>query len=186
MTSTAPQQYRWTRDGFLRAYEAGAFEGRVELVDGEVWPVVIGDWHGEMVPHAMSILSRFDGVTPTTASLPTGESVPDPDFWIRRTNVRPTGQVSQRLSQWNAADVLLVVEVSDETLMADLNTKASLYSSGGYPTYWVISRDAIYVHTEPIAGGYRVRTEYRRGDQIPVPYADMAIPVDDILGDSAS
>lgn len=29
------------------AWEAGAFDHRVELVEGEVWPVVIGDWHGE-------------------------------------------------------------------------------------------------------------------------------------------
>lgn len=183
MASAAPQQYRWTRDGFLRAYEAGAFDERVELVNGEVWPVVIGDWHGEMVLHASGVLSRFDGVKATSASLPTGDSVPDPDFWIRRAAARPVGQLSRRLSQWDAADVLLVVEISDETLMADLSTKAGLYGSEGYPTYWVISPDVIYVHTEPITGGYKVRTEYRRGDRIPVPYADTEVPVDNILVD---
>jgi hypothetical protein len=45
----------------------------------------------------------------------------------------------------------------------------------------VIGTDVIYAHTEPIAGGYRVRTEYRRGDRIPVPYADADLPVDDLL-----
>ncbi|MGK8523564.1 hypothetical protein ACRS6B_19345 [Nocardia asteroides] len=41
--------YRWTRSEFLRAWEAGAFDHRVELVEGEVWPVVIGSWHGRAV-----------------------------------------------------------------------------------------------------------------------------------------
>ncbi|MEU1957765.1 hypothetical protein [Nocardia sp. NPDC019255] len=34
--------YRWTRSEFLHAWEAGAFDHRVELVEGELWPVVIG------------------------------------------------------------------------------------------------------------------------------------------------
>ena len=39
--------YRWSAENFLRAWEAGAFDGRVELIEGEVWPVVTGRWHGK-------------------------------------------------------------------------------------------------------------------------------------------
>ena len=43
MSSTVAP-YRWSVSEFLRAWEAGAFDNRVELINGEVWPVVIGDW----------------------------------------------------------------------------------------------------------------------------------------------
>ena len=46
MSSTVAP-YRWSVSEFLRAWEAGAFDHRVELVEGEVWPVVNGDWHGK-------------------------------------------------------------------------------------------------------------------------------------------
>ncbi len=48
MTDTVPN-YRWSPSKFIRAWEAGAFDRRVELVDGEVWPVIIGSWHGRTV-----------------------------------------------------------------------------------------------------------------------------------------
>lgn len=181
MTSTAPQQYRWTRDGFLRAYEAGAFEGRVELVDGEVWPVVIGRWHGTTVMRVARALPEPAIAEIDSATLPAASSLPDPDCWVRRRGAVPKGAVSDRVPVWASDDVLLVIEVADESLMADLTIKAKLYGSSGYPVYWVISPDVIYEHSGPTADGYRVRTEYRRGDRIPVPYADAELLVDDLL-----
>jgi hypothetical protein len=38
---------RFTPEEFVRAWDAGAFSTRVELVEGEVWPVPIGDWRGD-------------------------------------------------------------------------------------------------------------------------------------------
>jgi hypothetical protein len=29
--------YRWSRSEFVRAWEAGAFDHRVEFVEGEIW-----------------------------------------------------------------------------------------------------------------------------------------------------
>lgn len=172
--------YRWSQSEFVRAWEAGAFDHRVELVEGEIWPVVIGSWHGDTVGQLLALLPR-SAVRVTTATLPTGESLPDPDCWVRRIDAQPIGVLGSRLSIWAAADVLLVVEVADETTIQDLNVKAKLYGQAGYPFYWVVTQEAIYEHTGPITTGYRTRVEYRPGERIPVPYADMDLAVDDLI-----
>lgn len=172
--------YRWSQSEFLRAWEAGAFDHRVELVEGEIWPVVIGSWHGDTVGQLLASLPR-SGVRVTTANLPTSGSLPDPDCWVRRGDAEPVGTVGSRLSVWDARDVLLVVEVADETTIQDLNVKARLYGQAGYPVYWVVTQDAVYEHTGPGTAGYRTRVEYRRGERIPVGYAAAEIEVDDLV-----
>ncbi|MFC4107895.1 Uma2 family endonuclease [Micromonospora zhanjiangensis] len=172
--------YRWSQSEFVRASEAGAFDHRVELVEGEIWPVVIGSWHGETVAQVLALLPRT-GARLTTASLPTGGSLPDPDCWVRRADAEPIGTVGARLSVWDASDVLLVVEVADETMIQDLNVKTRLYGRAGYPVYWVVTQEAVYEHTGPISSGYRTRTEYLRGERIPVPYVATDLAVDDLI-----
>lgn len=172
--------YRWSASEFLRAWEAGVFERRVELVEGEVWPVVIGDWHGETVGRLARRLPEAD-VTITTATLVSGESLPDPDCWVRRRDAEPRGQFGKKLHLWRPDDVLLVVEVSDETLTADLMVKTRVYGSAAYPVYWVVSPEVVYVHTVPIPGGYGSRVEYRRGERVPLPYGDTELMVDELL-----
>jgi hypothetical protein len=173
--------YHWSRDEFVRASEAGVFDRRVELVDGEVWPVVIGSWHGDATIRIAKALPN-GRATVTTASLPTGESLPDPDCWVRPSDAAPAGSVGARLLAWDAADVLLVVEVADETVTQDLGVKARLYGRAGYAVYWVVTPEVIYEHTDPGPQGYRVRIEHRRGDRIPVGYAGTDLSVDELLG----
>jgi len=176
----AALSYPWSQSGFLRAFDAGAFDRRVELIEGEIWPVVIGDWHGEAVGQLLASLPRSD-VRLTTATLPTGSSLPDPDCWVRRADAVPTGRIGSRLSRWEPTDVLLVVEISDETVIQDLNVKTRIYGAAGYPVYWVVTQDRIFEHTEPTGSGYRRRIEYGRGERIPVGYADTDVAVDDLL-----
>jgi hypothetical protein len=179
--SVAPLTYRWSPSEFLRAWEAGAFDHRVELVDGEVWPVVIGSWHGRIQMRLAVVLAQ-EGVLLTSATLPSGDSLPDPDCWVQRADAKPVGTLGSKLEVWDPTDVLLVVEVSDDSVIADLNIKATLYGRSGYSTYWVVTRDAVYEHTSPSPQGYRTRTEYRRGERIPVAYAGADIAVTDLLG----
>jgi hypothetical protein len=175
------ETYRWSVSEFVRAWEAGAFDHRVELIEGEVWPVVSGDWHGEMVFRLAKFLPT-EGVRITSSTIPSGNSLPDPDCWVRRQDAEPLGQLGTRLSHWRPEDVLLVVEISDDTVVADLNIKSRVYGSAGWPVYWVVTTETIYEHTEPHSAGYRVRREYRRGDRLPIRYADTEVAVDDLLG----
>lgn len=173
--------YRWSQSEYMRAWEAGAFDHRVELVDGEIWPVLVGSWHGDTVAELLALLPRSD-VRVTTATLPTGRSLPDPDCWVRGADAEPIGSIGSGLSVWDASDVLLVIEVADETTIQDLNVKARLYGQAAYPSYWVVTQEAIYVHTGPISTGYRTRVEYLHGERIPVPYATTDLAVDDLIG----
>ncbi len=181
VASTKPPTYRFSRDGFVRAWEAGAFDQRVELIDGEVWPVVIGTWHGRTTAIVIIQLGRVGGGEVTSATLPSSGSLPDPDCWVLRPGARPAEAISERLDAWNPADVLLVVEVSDETVLADLNIKARLYGEAGYPVYWVVTRDGIYEHLGPGPGGYRTRARYGRAERILVGFAGTDLAVDELL-----
>jgi hypothetical protein len=174
--------YRWSVSGFLRACEEGTFDRRVELIEGEVWPVSRGSWHGD----TQALVARLlwaPGVRVSSSTLDVGspDSLPDPDCFVRRADAEPIGTRGTRLQIWDPADVYLVVEISDESVLVDLNTKARLYGKAGYGVYWVVTRDAIYEHTSPTPQGYRTRTEYRPGDRIPLPYADTTLSVDEIL-----
>ena len=175
------QTYRWTASEFLRAWEAGAFDQRVELIEGEVWPVVIGPWHSKTNVRLIRALPEV-GAEVSMATLPSGGSLPDPDCWVLRTGATQTETPSRRLSAWSSEDVLLVVGVSDESVVADLNVKTRIYGSAGYAVYWVVTPDAIYEHTEPSSTGYVARREYPRGTRIPVRYAGTDLAVDDLLG----
>ena len=96
---------------------------------------------------------------------------------------READRVSVRVSRWAPADVLLVVEVSDETVLADLDLKRRLYGAAGYAVYWVITRNAVFEHTEPDGEGYRTLVRHRRGDELRLPYADTTVPVDTIVAE---
>ena len=152
---TAGVQHRWTTEGYLRAWEAGAFDDvRIEMVDGDLWPVAVGNWHGDTTGRVTRSLPN-GSVTVSSQSLVLGSSVVDPDVWVRPVTARPHRMASRRMAVWEPDDVLLVVEVSDETLHADLTTKARIYAAAGFAAYWVLARDAVHEHTDPTAFGYR-------------------------------
>lgn len=176
----AATTYRFTLEEFVRAWEAGVFQQRVELVDGEVWPVPIGDWHGTATGRVVRALPD-SGYEVTLASLASSGSLPDPDCWVRPVGAQPAGQLSTRLAAWSPHDVLLVVEVGDETLGFDLGVKASLYGRSGYGCYWVVSRRGIYEHTGPHDFGYAKVELYPPRALIPVRYSGTDLAVTDLL-----
>lgn len=166
----AAPRYRFSAAEFLQASDAGIFGERVELVDGEVWRVVLGRWHGD-VTLAVARALPGAGHRVSASSLPSGDDVPDPDVWVRREDAEPVAQLSERVVVWAAADVALVVEVSDETVRADLTVKARLYGAAGYAVYWVVTREGVHEHTGPYAEGYRRVRLLGPSERVPVPYA---------------
>lgn len=172
--------YRLSREEFVRAWEAGTFSTRVELVDGEVWPMAVGGWRGRTTARLIRALPD-DRFVITSESLVAGDSVTDPDCWVVPPEAEPVGSVGSRLAVWRPADVRLVVEVGDETLEQDLSVKARIYAQAGVAIYWVVARDGIYEHTEPVGDGYRVRTHHRPGETVPVRYAGTRLVVDGVV-----
>lgn len=173
--------YRWSLEEYLIAFEAGAFHERAELIDGEVWAVSIGRWHGRTAMRVARALPN-DRFEVTAESLAAGSSLPDPDCWVLRRGAQPVVQLSRRVRRWAPDDVLLVVEVSDETRELDLGRKAALYAGAGYPRYWSVCREGVYAHTEPGPAGYRQRTLYALGERVPVPYAEgVTLAVEELI-----
>lgn len=177
---SAALTYRFTPEEFVRAWDAGAFSGRVELVEGEVLPVSIGRWHGRTTGRITRALpnDRFDI---TSESLITDDSVPDPDCWVCAGDAVSIGRFGRRLSRWRPADVLLVVEVGDESASYDLSVKAGVYGRAGFGVYWVATREGIFEHTDPTPRGYRIRTTYLPGEMIPVRHSGIELAVSDLL-----
>ena len=177
-----PQHHRWSTAGFLRAWEAGGFDdARVEMVDGVLWSVSIGRWHGKATMRVARALPN-GSVDVTSESLVLAASVVDPDVWVSPANAEPRAMASRRMAVWDPADVLLVVEVSDETLTADLTVKARLYAAAGFAVYWVVGRDAVHEHTDPTPFGYRTVRQHWPGDRLPVPYAEQSLDVAALIG----
>jgi Uma2 family endonuclease len=84
------------------------------------------------------------------------------------------------------ADVGLLVEVSDTTLVRDQNEKLPAYARGGIPACWIINLvdRQVEVYSDPGPDGYRSFHVFTPGQQIPVMLDGRLIgqvAVDDIL-----
>jgi Uma2 family endonuclease len=71
------------------------------------------------------------------------------------------------------AEVRLVVEISDSTLVFDSTTKARLYAQNLIPVYWIVNipDSRIEVYSTPTGGEsaqYSQRTDFVAGQSVPV------------------
>jgi Uma2 family endonuclease len=89
------------------------------------------------------------------------------------------------------ADVRVVIEVSDSSLVYDRVTKQRVYASAGIPVYLIVNlvEDQVECCEEPVpAGGrYRRRTDLRSGETLTLTVAAgsaRSVAVADILGPS--
>lgn len=98
-----------------------------------------------------------------------GESEPEPDgALLRGDETACDGRLPA------AADIGLVIEVSDSTLAFDRRDKGRIYARAGIPTYWIVNvvdgQVEVYSDPDPAANppAYRARTDYKPGDAVPV------------------
>ncbi|HEX5370784.1 MAG TPA: Uma2 family endonuclease, partial [Dehalococcoidia bacterium] len=102
-----------------------------------------------------------------------------PDFAI----VRPRDDF-YRNSIPTAADVLLVVEVADSSLVFDRSTKASRYARAGIAEFWLVdvSGNSVEVHRNPAGDGYADVLHRRRSDTIsPTAFPSVEIALNQFL-----
>jgi Uma2 family endonuclease len=134
---------------------------RIELIEGEILDMApIGGAQAWTVTRAAEVVRLATGggaILWVQMPIVLGErSQPQPDLALLR--LRPEGY-QDRLPA--AADVLLVVEVSDTTVDYDRGTKMRLYAANGIPEYWVVdvTERRIEVCRQPGPTGYSSRTE---------------------------
>jgi Uma2 family endonuclease len=150
--------------------EAGVFapDERVELLAGVLRPMSpVGGKHviivrrlGEALYKVFTPLYSIDIQSPFVLS---EESEPEPDAMVVKRY-----HLGDKPEKASAADVFLVVEVSDTTLSYDLNDKLPLYANAGIPEVWIIdvNRNRITQYHTPINDTYIHSRLYHPSDTI--------------------
>ena len=179
---SVPRYQRMIESGILTS------EDRVELLENYVVLKM-----PKNPPHE----GTLDLVKAAFANLPAGwllrvqqtvvlsDSQPEPDFAIVRGG--PRSFVSRHPV---AADVALLIEVADSSLLRDQRDKTRIYARAAIPIYWIINLvdRRIEVYTQPSGPievpVYSAFQTYQPGDQIPLVLDSVTattIPVVDLL-----
>jgi Uma2 family endonuclease len=166
---------------------AGGFQDRrVELVEGEIIDMApIGEAHAAVTDPLAEVLRAAFGpgfAVRTQAPIALGDdskpSEPQPDIAV------VVGSWRDYLTRTpGPADIRLIVEISDTTLVADQTIKFCLYASADIPEYWIVHiPDAcIEVYREPGAIGYASKSTFSAGNVISPIAADKTVPVGEFL-----
>lgn len=106
-------------------------------------------------------------------------AAPEPDMVL----LRPKNDFYAS-KQAGAADVLLIIEVSDTSLEYDTTAKLNLYAIIGIPEYWVadLQHNQLLVHSDPDQDSFKTVRAYHRGDALsPILLPGCKIPVEVLL-----
>src|SRR6476620_10907112 len=137
----APVRHRFDVDDYYRMAEVGILSrgDRVELIEGEIVDMApIGSAHGGTVVALTELVARLvaDGKVLVSVQGPLRldpHNEPQPDLML----LRPRADRS-RNSHPTAADVLLLVEVADNSLAYDHGPRLALYARHSVPEVWVV------------------------------------------------
>lgn len=183
------QLKRWTREEYDRLVALGALgpDDRVQLIEGEIVEMAPqGPGHFAAVYLVEQALRRiFSGeyMVRVQGPLALGEhSEPEPDVAV------VAGGPRDYLGE-HPTTALLVVEVSDSTLVFDQTRKAPIYAAAGIPEYWIVNLQdgSLEVLRDPVpADGGRpaYRTILRLGPAehgAPLARPDYSVAVADLL-----
>ena len=181
------EKWHFNIEQYYRLAEVGVLkpDDRVELIEGEIVKMSpIGSPHASCVSRANHLfqntfaqraviwvqnpvrLSDFSEPVPDVALLK-----PRADFYAEHL---PT-----------AEDVLLIIEVSDSTILSDRNVKIPLYARAGIPEAWLVNlpRKMIEVYYDLVNGRYRKCSKFKRGDRLVSPTVPgLFLKVNDIIG----
>ena len=181
------EKWHFNIDQYYRLAEVGVLkpDDRVELIEGEIVKMSpIGSPHAACVAKFIDVfkgkqnlvatlwvqnpvrLSDFSEPVPDVALLK-----PRDDFYAEHL---PT-----------AKDVLLIIEVSDSTILSDRNVKIPLYARAGIPEAWLVNlpRKMIEVYYDLLNGRYRKCSKFKRGDRLVSPTVpSLLLKVNDVIG----
>jgi len=181
------ERWHFDVDQYYRLAEVGVLkpDDRVELIEGEIVKMSpIGSPHAACVTRANRLfqntfaeraviwvqnpvrLSDFSEPVPDVALLK-----PREDFYAEHL---PTSE-----------DVLLIIEVSDSTILSDRNVKIPLYGRAGIPEAWLVNlpKKMIEVYCDLAKGRYRKCLKFKRGEVLISPTVPgLSLKVSEIIG----
>ena len=167
-----PTRRRIDVEAYYKMAEAGILkpDDRVELIDGEIFDMVpIGSLHGGTTNRFNRLFARAaaDGLAVVSVQSPLrldAYNEPQPDVML----LKPRAD-DYRGRHPGAADVLLLIEVSDTSLAHDRETKLPLYAKFGVPEVWIVDlrRQAVEVNREPAGEAYAQKQRLTSGSLAP-------------------
>ncbi len=177
----------FTTAKYDRMIEAGILDedDRVELIEGEIVEMTpIGSVHVARVNRCIPVLTAIFGRNAQLSvqnPIHLGDaSEPQPDV----TFLRPQADYYASALP-TAADILLLVEVSDSSLAFDRQIKIPLYARHGVAEVWLIdvAEDLITVYRDPTPSGYATVHDVSRGGTLSVlAFPGCEIAAADLLG----
>ena len=165
-------RHRFSVDDYEQMIEFGVLteNDRVELIRGEIIDKMsIGDRHAATVKRLRYLLGDLVAKRATIGvqdPVRLDDSEPEPDISLLqpRSDYYASGHP-------RAADVLLLIEVSDTSIDLDRDVKGPLYAQSHIVEYWILNLndDTLEVYRQPqSAGTYSDARILRRGDQIEI------------------
>jgi Uma2 family endonuclease len=169
----------FSADDFDRMIGEGAFEDmRVELVDGRIERM--SPANGEHSEYNARVVVALARALDASVGIGTDLAIRIDDRTIRAADVAVIrGRFPAGIAT-SGDELLLVVEISDTTLVRDLSRKPEDYARIGVGEYWVVDLKAraIHVMTGCMADGYHDRAIVRFGEPLAVPGTDRTITID--------
>ena len=176
MRASGRTPHRYTLERYHNLIESGFLteNDKVELIFGQLIDIMpIGQRHEDCVD---DLVDFFNPVYRATHRSRVQNSVslaynsePEPDFALVNR-----GRYDAHDGKPVAADVDLLIEVSDSTLEFDRSTKATMYALAGIKEYWIINlrQDVVEVHTDPDSDGgiYNAINRYAHGVDFQSPF----------------
>ena len=181
------ERWHFNVDQYYRLAEVGVLrpDDRVELIEGEIVKMSpIGSLHAACLrvlhvelnelfgrKYIVSVqspvrLDDFSEPEPDLALLK-----PRDDFYAER---HPTPE-----------DVVLIIEVSDSTILSDRNVKIPLYARAGIPEAWLVNlpKKMIEVYYDLVENRYRKCLKFKRGEVLVSPTVPgLSLKVSEIIG----
>lgn len=159
-------KYRFSADEYQRMGEAGIFppDVRLELIEGEIFEMPrVTPLHAGIVSYLGRLLHRDDDewmVSIHNPVRPNDFSEPLPDLALLRWR-----DDYYREKHPTPADVLLVIEVADSTIVKDKTIKIPLYGRAGIAEAWLVNipEERVKIYSDPAGGTYQRAEVYGRG-----------------------
>ncbi len=164
-----PAKRRFDVDAYYKLAAAGILPNphRVELIDGEIIDLnAIGSPHAAITTRLTRQFIRAVGdlaiISVQNPLRLDSYNEPEPDLLV----LRPRADDYQA-NHPGAADVLLLIDVSETSLAYDRGRKLALYAKFGVPEVWIIdlAGAALEIYRQPKEGGYSL-TERRTGGSL--------------------
>ena len=182
----APARHRLDIDAYYRMAEAGILtqNDRVELIGGEIFDMTpIGSAHAGKTDRLNRLFARASahGLALVGVRRPLRLDTynePEPDVML----LKPRADDYQGRHP-GAADVLLLIEVSETSLAYDRGMKLALYAKFGVPEVWIVDLRgaAIEVYREPAGDAYAFSERLTSGSLAPFLVPGITIDVGPLL-----